>query len=239
MERTALYDAIGVVGRYDPLEKDGWRYADRFDREPGVPVERAVAAVLEQLGGMRVAADPELGRALMDRGGRLLRHGHLMSRDLGDRPAWSDPPGYRLTVVDRPAADLVAAHRAAFALGHVDWRDEPPGRTRTTLERDMSGEEFGPLLPGSGLAIAPDGTVAGAILLGVIDGDPPLNGPWVIELFRDPAHRGVGRALLDRALALAPVGTLGLIVSEGNPARYLYEDAGFRYVSSRLVVQLG
>ena len=239
MERTALTDDVGVVGRYDPYERDGWRYADLFDREPGVSVERATAAVLAQLEGMRIAADEPLGRALMERGGRLLRHAHLMSHDLEQRPKWSDPPGYRLTDVDRPAEYLLDVYRAAFPLGHVDWRDEPPGTTLDDLRSHLAGLHFGPLLPGSGLAIAPDGSVAGAILLGILPGDPPLNGPWVIELFRDPAHRGVGRPLLDRALALVPTTVLGLIVSEGNPARHLYEDAGFRVVSTRLVVQLG
>ena len=131
------------------------------------------------------------------------------------------------------------AYVAAFPLGHVDWRDEPRETTLGDLERHLAGPDFGPLLPGSGLAIAPDGTVAGAILLGVLPGDPPLNGPWVIELFRHPRHRGVGRPLLDRALALVPVDVLGLIVSQGNPARYVYEDAGFTVVSTRMIVQLG
>ncbi len=47
-----------------------------------------------------------------------------------------------------------------------------------------------------------------------------------------------GRSLLERALALADVPALGLIVSEGNPARGLYEVLGFRYVDTRVVVQL-
>jgi len=238
MERTALADDDGVVGRYDPYERDGYRYADLFDREPGVSVERAAAAVLARFGGMRIAADEPLGRSLMERGGRLLRHAHLMSHDLRERPGWQEPDGYRLIDVDRPAADLLDTYRAAFPLGHVDFRDEPPEVTLNDLESHLGGREFGPLLHGSGLAVAPDGTVAGAILIGVLPGDPPLNGPWVIELFRHPSHRGTGRPLLDRALALVPVDVLGLIVSEGNPARWVYEDAGFRVVSTRLVVQL-
>ena len=61
----------------------------------------------------------------------------------------------------------------------------------------------------------------------MIPGDPPRNGPWVIDVFRTPGHRGVGRALLQRALALADVDTLGLIVTEGNTAaRRLYEASG-------------
>jgi len=138
---------------------------------------------------MRIAGDEPLGRALVATRGRPLRHAHLMSHDLAERPAWSDPPGYRLTDVDRPAADLLDAYRAAFPPDHVDHRDEPPERAPADLEGYISGRTFGPLLAGSGLAMAPDGTVAGAILLGTLPGDPPVNGPWVIELFRHPAHR--------------------------------------------------
>jgi GNAT superfamily N-acetyltransferase len=238
LTRTALSDADGVVGRYDRTEHDGHAYADLFDREPGVAAERAARAVLAQLRGMRIAGDEALGRALMAAGGRLLRHAYLMSHDLAERPAWSDPPGYRLTDVDRPAADLIDAYRAAFPPGHVDHRDDPPERVLAELERHVSGRDFGPLLKGSGLAIAPDGFVAGAILLGTLPGDPPRNGPWVIEVFRHPAHRGVGRALIERALALAEPPALGLIVSEGNPARWLYAELGFRLIDARIVVQL-
>jgi GNAT superfamily N-acetyltransferase len=238
LSRSIPTDADGVVGRYDRDERDGHLYADLLDREPGVTVERAARAVLANLRGMRITADEELGPALVAAGGTLTRHAHLMSHDLAERPTWRDPPGYRLTDVDHPAADLVDAYRAAFPPGHVDHRDEPPERSLAELESHLSGRQFGPLLAGSGLAIAPDDTVAGAILLGVLPGEPPLNGPWLIEVFRHPGHRGVGRALVERALALADVPMLGLMVTEGNPARGLYEDLGFRLVRTALVVQI-
>jgi GNAT superfamily N-acetyltransferase len=242
-ERKVLLDAAGTpVGRYERLERDGAVYADMFARESGVAVERVAETVRAELRGMRIAGDEALGRALIAAGGQPLRHAHLMSRDLARDPAaerWPEPPGVRLTDVDRPAADLVDAFRAAYPPGHPDHREESPERSLADLETWVSGREFGPLLPGSGLAVAPDGTVAGAILLGTLPGDPPENGPWVIELFRHPAHRGVGRPLLERALALTPVPTLGLIVTEGNNrARALYEDLGFKPVLTTLVVQL-
>jgi ribosomal protein S18 acetylase RimI-like enzyme len=61
----------------------------------------------------------------------------------------------------------------------------------------------------------------------------------VIDIFRVPGHRGVGRALLQRALALATVDALGLIVTDGNDAaRALYESQRFVLLASALVVQL-
>ena len=229
------------MGRYERLERDGAVYADLFARESGVALQLVAETVLSEMRGMRIAGDEELGRALIAAGGKPLRHAHLMSRDLARDPApdrWPDAPGVRLTDVDRPAVDLVDAFRAAYPPGHPDHREEPPERTLADLESWISGRDFGPLLPGSGLAVAPDGRVVGAILLGTLPGDPPENGPWVIELFRHPDHRGVGRPLLERALALTPVPVLGLIVTEGNKARALYEDLRFKLVLTTLVVQL-
>ena len=235
---TVLRDASGPVGTYDHDERGGHVYADLFRREPGVSVERAARAVLADLRGMRIAGDEPLGRALIAAGGEALRHAHLMSHDLSERPPVPEPPGYGLTDVDRPAADLMDAHRAAYPTGHVDHRDESPERTLADLENYVTGREFGPLLRGSGLAVAPDGAVVGAILIGTLPGDPPLNGAWVIEVFRHPAHRGIGRALLERALAITDVPALGLMVTEGNPARRLYERLDFRVVQTALVVQI-
>jgi GNAT superfamily N-acetyltransferase len=236
--RTVLHDAAGPVGSYDLDERGEHVYADLFRREPGVSAERAARAALSDLRGMRIAGDEAVGRALVAAGGTAIRHAHLMSHDLAERPEWRHPPGYRLTDVDRPASDLVDAYRAAFAPGHVDYREEPRERSLERLESDFSGAEFGPLLRGSGLAVADDGTAAGVILLGTLPGDPPLNGPWVIEVFRHPAHRGVGRALIERALAIVDVPALGLVVTEGNPARGLYEALGFRVTFTTLVVQI-
>ena len=234
-----LLDADGTpVGRYDHAERQGQVSADLFQREPGVSAQHAAAAVLADLRGMRIAGDEPLGRELIAAGGRVLRHAHLMSHDLSERPAFPEPRGYRLTGVDRPAADLMHAYRAAYPPGHIDYRGETDEHARRDLEGYLAGGEFGPLVRGSGLAVAPDGAVVGALLIGTLPGEAPLNGPWIIEVFRHPAHRGAGRALLERALAITDVPALGLMVTEGKPARRLYERLGFRLVHTALVVQI-
>lgn len=238
----ALLDAAGTrIGTYDEGMRGTTPIADLFDREPGVSAEAAAAAVLAELGGWRIAGDEDLGRLLLAAGGTKIRHGHLYSRDLaGDPPPrdWEAPPGIRLTDIDRPAADLVAARVDAYPPDHPDAAFLPDDHA-AELHEFVYGGRFGPLLTGSGIAVAEDGSVVGAIILGALPGDPPQNGPWVIDIYRAHGHRGVGRALLARALALATVDTLGLIVTEGNDAaRRLYESLGFALISSALVVEI-
>lgn len=238
-----LLDAAGTpVGRFDYGMRGDVPIADLFERDPGVAVEQAAAAVLADLRGMKIAGDEALGRALIAAGGTKLRHGHLFSYDFREKTPpriWETPPGIRLTDVDRPVADLLGAHNAAYPLDHPD-HEFFPGDDAAELEAVIVGERYGPLLAGSGLAVAEDGAVVGGILLGTIaGGDPPAYGPWVLDIFRVPGHRGLGRALLARALSLADYDTLGLVVTEGNTsARRLYEALGFTLVSSAIVVQI-
>jgi ribosomal protein S18 acetylase RimI-like enzyme len=241
-EGRVLLDAAGApVGCYVKAMRGIKPTADLFDREPGVSAEQAAAAVLADLRGWRIVGDEDLGRALLAAGGTQMRHGHLYSYDLRRNPppsTWDAPPGIRLTDIDRPAADLVDAELAAYPPDHPD-RELMPEDLAAELHALIYGEMYGPLLAGSGIAVAADGAVVGAIILGTIPGDPPSNGPWIIDIFRAPGHRGVGRALLARALALATVDTLGLIVTEGNDAaRRLYDALGFDLVSSALVVEI-
>ena len=237
--RRRLMAGGTIIGRFDEGTRDGVPMADLFDRAPGVGVEEAAVAVLDQLRGWRIAADEDLGRALLAAGGTFRRHGHSYTYDLRrDRPpAWDAPPGVRLTDIDRPVRELIPSRTAAYPPDHPDHGSLPEDM-ETELERYVHGGEFGPLLRGSGLAVL-NGAVVGGIILAAVPGDPPRNGPWVIDVWRDPALPGVGRALLQRALALAPVDTLGLLVTEGNnAARRSYERLGFRLLDSRIVVQL-
>ncbi len=236
-----LLDAAGTrIATYEEGMRGTTPIADLLEREPGVSADAAAAAVLAELRGWRIAGDEELGRVLLTAGGTQIRHGHLYSRDLAAEPPprdWDAPPRIRLTDIDRPAADLVAARVGAYPADHPDAAFVPDDH-EAELRELISGSPYGPLLAGSGLAVAGD-AVVGAIILGALPGDPPQNGPWVIDLFRAPGFGGVGRALLQRALALATVDTLGLIVTEGNDAaRRLYESLGFALISSALVVEI-
>jgi hypothetical protein len=142
--------------------------------EPTAPVERAVPVMLRQWRGMRVGGPVALGRALVAAGARPLRHAHVYSHALEAVPP--EPPGLR--PLDRPAADLLGAYDAAFGPGHPD-RTEPALLHLGALMAEG-------LLGASGIAVD-DGRVVGAVLVGELrEVEPPLGGPWVMEVFRDP-----------------------------------------------------
>jgi GNAT superfamily N-acetyltransferase len=230
-ERRTLVDADGLpIARFVHVARDTRAVADLLELE--VPVDRALPFVLAELRGMRVAGPEELGRALVAAGGMLHRHSHAYSHDLKRRP--EVPTAFELTPVDRPAAELLPVYLAAFAPGHPD-RIAPP-EAGPHLESIVAGG-LGPLLAGSGLAIL-DGAVVGAVLIASIaDAPPPFGGPWVMEVFRHPGARGAGRALLARALALT-TGSLGLAVTDGNPAERLYAALGFKRTFTAYSVDL-
>ena len=176
---------------------------------------------------MRIGGSEELGRALVAGGARLYRHSHAYTHDLVALPALDTT--YRLTPVDRPAGELLPVYLTAFAPGHPDRMEgDEAGRHLAGLIRNG-------LLPSSGLAIADDRVVA-AILVGTItDAPPPFGGPWIMEVFS--TARGAGRALLGRALHRTE-GSLGLAVTEGNPAIAVYESLGFRRTFTAYAVDL-
>jgi GNAT superfamily N-acetyltransferase len=241
-----LLDGDGTpVARFQAVVRDGRRVADLLIRCPGIGVAQARDAALADLRGMLVCGDEELGRALVAAGGRQGRHAHVLSRDLRDAPPsrpGAPPPGLRIVAADRPASELVAAFRAAYARDHPDFRAHPyPDDPALELAPLLDGRQVGSLMAASALAVDEAGGVVGAALVNRAPGDPPDSGPWLTQLFRAPAHPGTGRALLEHVLAeLAAAGepALGLAVTDGNPAERLYRALGFRRAFTAFNVQL-
>lgn len=206
----------------------------------------AVEVVFRELPGWVVTGDEDFGRALLAAGARPLRHAHAYSRDLRSLPApaeWAET-GYGVVPCDAvPATEVFPAWRAAYGPGHPD--NENPDDDAAALERELApmlaGEILGPLLPCGGLLLRDDRVVAGVLVGGIPHREPPMGGPWIIDVFRDPNTRyaGLGTVMLRRALALATLHglpALGLAVTEGNPARRVYERLGFRHLSSAISV---
>jgi hypothetical protein len=244
-----LLDGAGVpVARFEVAERDDRPRAERVAPADGVSAARAVAAVMAELRGWRAAAEEPFGRLLVEAGARPLRRAHVMSRDLVRDPAPRDwlepalPDGVRLAPVDRPATELLPALIAAFPRDHPDYGDiRDHGSPGEELEDLMSGRRLGPLLRCSSLAVGESGDVVGAILVNGSPGDPPLEGPWIANVFRRPDARGVGGALLKRALGAATRDALpavGLAVTHANPARRFYAEYDFVDVLDSLSVEI-
>jgi hypothetical protein len=224
--RRTLTDENGLpVARFVHFQDGPIRVADLLELE--VPLERALPYLRTELRGMRVAGPESVGRALVAGGARFRRHSHAYTHDLVALPRLDET--YELTPLDRPASELLPLYLRAFAPGHPD-RLEPP-----EAERHLAGLLRNGLLDSSGLALR-DGEVVAAILVGTAaELPPPFGGPWVMEVFS--TARGAGRALLARALHRSR-GSLGLAVTEGNPAVRVYESLGFRRIFTAYSVDL-
>ena len=186
--------------------------------------------------------DPDEAAELIASGARLARYAHDMQRNLLDEdiPDWWRVPGLdpnlKLTLVDRPVADLAAASLSAYPPGHVDAAQAASMSEASAMyEGILTGHIAGPFIAGlSHLVIdATDDALVGAVLVTSL---PASNwwagGPWLCDLFVVPRHRGTGVGL---GMLLMLVGAcadhgherLGLSVTDGNPAERLYKSVGF------------
>jgi ribosomal protein S18 acetylase RimI-like enzyme len=134
-----------------------------------------------------------------------------------------------------PVRALLPGWRAAYPVGHPDHE---PGTDDEVIAECWDGydtpEYAGAEHRSSGIVLRRGRPVAG-IIVGLRDEPSPWGGPWVNDIWVDPAFagRGIGAAILGQAqwlLAQDGFTTLGLVVSHGNPARRLYERSGFRTI---------
>ncbi len=244
--RVPLADASGrTIATYLRGVRDGLPLADDLEPEPGATAERIAGAVERELRGHIVGAPCDIGDLLVERGATLRRRSTLMECDPREpRPATSAAPD-GVTIVPAAACspdDLLDAYIDAYPAAHPDHHIglDRDGQ-RELLRALMDGEVIGPLLGCSRAARTADGFIGAALVFDPA-GEPPLGEPWIGELFRHPdAPSGTGSALLAATLDRAredglPV--VGLRVSDGNPARRLYDRLGFRARQSVVTVLL-
>ncbi|MFF0435308.1 GNAT family N-acetyltransferase [Streptomyces sp. NPDC004327] len=232
---------------YLPGTRDGHPWADLAEVVGPDPVP----AILAGMSGWAVSGSVELGQELIRHGARVMRHAHGMRRELvadplpqewataglPEGPEGGPVDGLRIVPCDRPARDLFPAWRAAFSAGHPDhFTGGDEEALETQLVPLLSGDMLGPVLPCSALVVdAEDRVVAGVV---VADRDGL---PWIATVFRLPeaGRAGLGSVLLRRMLADAAshgLTEIGLAVSDGNPARHLYEKLGFTVTDTSLTV---
>ncbi len=241
-DRTALYDDQGMLVLVFSLELDHrtarrsraehvWRPAD-------VCTTAAAEAVLRGLSGHSLCLfDAEFVAELTRRGATHLRHLHVMSRPLTSLPGVPAVDGLEIEAL---SADQLAFHAEclgeinlrAYPVGHPDYEYETVATTTNEIRRIGRGEVVGPYRAESTVARF-GGEIVGACLICDHDGVPPMGGPWITEVFRDPKTpvRRVGTALITTALAhchAAGLPALSLSVTHGNTNAFaLYRSLGF------------
>lgn len=239
-DRTSLSDEDGVVLVFSLAEstRNGRPWADGVWRPSHVGLDRAVAMTRTALDGHTVStSDDELADALLATGASPLRHAHTMTHDLATVPTDGEGPAIIVAPLDAAglraeATTLGTIAFAAYPAAHPDHEHDRPEQAIGELRAIADGEVLGPFLDVSTIGYV-DGRPVGACLVVDRPGSAPDGGPWVVDVFRDPAAsvRGIGTALLGGALRLADeVGlpSLSLVVSHGNPSAIrVYERLGF------------
>lgn len=235
---TTLTDAAGA--RLADLlldDADGARWC--IVRAAHAPAAALAPALLGTYAGHRVVTeDDDLVGLLVAGGGQVRRRARDYEFDLAAvPPEWAEapaPPGFRLSRQLDPVG-LARAKEAANPPGHPDH--EAGMDHVADLRELLSGAVIGPNVPAATWQVSDADGPCGGI---VVSERPARDGgtfTWVLDVFVHPRHqgRGLGGALLRRALAGAAAAgypRTGLVVTDGNPARAVYERLGFRLVSS-------
>ncbi|MEV6559429.1 GNAT family N-acetyltransferase [Nocardia sp. NPDC051756] len=210
------------------------RWADDLCLAEGASPAEAAARIMGELAGWGATAEASLSAHLVELGATVRRAFDTYTFGLQELSS----PLARIEFPDnlslRPAdavdpEQLRAACAAAYPPGHPDHDVSMFDDLRAL----MAGTLMGPLLPSSAVLIDTDrGVGVAAVLAQDCPGSPPEEGPWISEVFRDPApaYRGIGALLLRHVLwssAEAGLPALGLAATAGNPAAQVYENIGF------------
>lgn len=203
----------------------------------------AVPHVRRDLAGARLETPHEgLLTALLADGLTPGRASTTLTHDLADLPEPAPLPNGWTWRAPGWDDDLAEALTAAYGPQHPDggWQRYHTAAVRGMLERN---DPVPALAAATARVAGPDGRSAGHVLTAgpVPWTDQPCG--WVLNLGVHPnaQGRGLGRALLDRALhgtRETGLPSLDLSIVDGGPARRMYDAAGFRVLERVLTVQL-
>lgn len=244
-----------------PELREGAPIADLASVTPHRTTAAATTAALAQLPGWLLATDDlSLASCLVKMGAKPRRHALVMQCDLrvaaAGLPARPhgvpelveiDPRFHTqslpITTDPKVWAPILPSWRAAFPPDHPDHFDGDDPLAIAFLRRLVDGSELGPLHRSTTLLVDESGTPVAGIMVNIRSQDPPLGGPWIADIWRDPALRGtgVGAMLISHAKRLLSedgYACLGLAVTAGNPARATYQAQGFRTVTESQTVLL-
>jgi GNAT superfamily N-acetyltransferase len=247
IEREEVLIADGsLIGRYH-LYRATRPAAELF--EAVAPVPQTAQVVIDSMRGWNLTTtDADLAEELVSLGALPQRRYALMSVHLDD-VAWNtkDGPYGRLEATPLTpdlviTPQLIELIRRAYPPGHPDQELGTDEDIRGDLERALHGERLGTLMPVSRL-VMDEGRPVGMAIVNRVPGRAPTGGPWLTDICRDPApsFRGLGHGLLAQILRECRDSgetTMSLAVTEGNPARQLYESFGFTVVASTSKLRL-
>jgi GNAT superfamily N-acetyltransferase len=186
---------------------------------------------------------------LLASGCRLRRLAYDMVVDLDTTaiPSLQPATGVSVEALDCDPKVIAIAATAATPPDHVDF-EVWSGVDRTRYWRQLLAGEgpCGAILPAASRLLRDEnGVVVGAMAVAAMRASDWWPGdPWVPEIFVVPGFQelGLGGFLLGHAMrtcAAAGHSRLGLTVSDGNPARRLYERCGFRPFRSTWFIERG
>lgn len=226
----AVRDAGGTsLAYFERDERRGKPWADELACAPGLAPESAAPSVVRALAGWGATAEGSFGSALVAAGAKHLRTYHTYTLRLPPPEPEPQLPGGLITVpaTEVQPATMHVALLAAYPPGHPDHTDN----ALKDLDGLYDGTLMGPLHACSTVAWDGHRAVA-AVLVQDSEGEPPLEGPWISEVFRHPGpdYAGLGTLLLRCVISRAGkagLTALGLAVTDTNPAQSRYEQLGF------------
>ncbi|HVF20432.1 MAG TPA: GNAT family N-acetyltransferase [Mycobacteriales bacterium] len=238
-----LDDGGDVLAAVELVDRLDWLQADVTAWSRAAGADAVAASLATHFPGMRVAStEPELVDALVGAGGRIARRGTQLEYVVAHAPTapeWLDREerdGVRL-VDYRPVDDEIAsAWLAAYPPTHPD-HDAALVDTAAAVA-DLGATQSGTVTgvfssAASALAVGRSGEVLGGIMVTLMRPNSFWDGPWVPDLFvrPDAQRRGIGERLVRYAVAAVAAQNekgLALSVTDGNPARRVYDRVGFR-----------
>ncbi len=243
MDERELRGVDGAVlgtARVDPTEEPLPRAVLHIAAD--APTADLADAARRALSGHRlIVDDPALAEALVDRGLTLVRAASLMVLSLPVRSPAIPPSSVEIRALQDTPDGYGELMRRAYPPDHPDHEhgDATPEGAAATIRGYLSGEIVGPVIAEASAEARLDGVLVGVIVVSEMPTDDEFEGgPWITDLFVDPAAegQGAGKALLGHAieqLTAAGRPTLGLAVTLGNPAARLYEALGFVVLGNR------
>ena len=194
--------------------------------------------------------DPAEAARLLARGGRLRRLAHDMAADLSHArlpEEQAEQAGMVLAALGSDARAIAEAAAEAVPPGHVDFGIWSGVDRVDYWRRLLAGEgPCGPIIDASSRMIRDrGGRIAGVVVVTRMAASTWWSGgPWIPEIFvvADRQNLGLGGQLLGHAVRTCRERghhQLGLTVSDGNPARRLYERFGFEPFRSTWLIEGG